>query len=291
MESKEINQLIEDNRLTLEEQWVLSRLQKIISETEKNLENFRFHEASNQLYHFFWHEFCDWFIELSKENVAGQDAKKQGQSVRVAAYCLETSLRLLHPFMPFITEELWQQTPHSGTSLMVAPYPVCCEQWINKNIEKQMEDLQELISAIRTARSENNVDPRKKVSIDLFISSSSNLKLIESQLHQLKRLAQLDDIQFVSQLNDEGFRVQGVSRLAEFSLVLDEVIDVKAENQRLSRQIDRVKTNVLRLQNKLENQAFLQKAPEEVVKVTRQHYAEAMEQLVKLQEKLDAIND
>ena len=102
----------------------------------------------------------------------------------------------------------------------------------------------------------------------MFISSSSNLKLIESQLHQLKRLAQLDDIQFVSQLNDEGFRVQGVSRLAEFSLVLDEVIDVKAENQRLSRQIDRVKTNVLRLQNKLENQDFLQKAPEEVVKVT-----------------------
>ena len=291
MESQEINQLIEDNRLTLEEQWILSRLQKIISETEKNLENFRFHEASNQLYHFFWHEFCDWFIELSKENVVGQDAKKQSQSVRVAAYCLETSLRLLHPFMPFITEELWQQTPHSGTSLMVAPYPVCFEQWINKNVEKQMEDLQELISAIRTARSENNVDPRKKLSIDLLVSSSSNLKLIESQLHQLKRLAQLDGIQFVAQLNDKRFRVQGVSRLAEFSLILDKVVDVKSEIQRLSRQIDRVKMNVLRLQNKLENQDFLQKAPKEVVEVTRQHHAEAVEQLIKLKEKLDAIND
>jgi len=291
VESQEINQLIEDHRLTLEEQWILSRLQKIISETEKNLENFRFHEASNQLYHFFWHEFCDWFIELSKANIVGQDAKKQSQSVRVAAYCLETSLRLLHPFMPFITEELWQQTPHSGTSLMVAPYPVCFEQWINENIEKQMENLQELISAVRTARSENNVDPRKKISIDLLVNSSSNLKLIESQLHHLKRLAQLDGIQFVAQLDDKGFRVQGVSRLAEFSLILDKMIDVKAESQRLSRQIDRVKTNVLRLQNKLENQDFLQKAPEEVVEVTRQHHAEAVGQLVKLKEKLDAIND
>ena len=228
---------------------------------------------------------------MSKANIVGQDAKKQSQSVRVAAYCLETSLRLLHPFMPFITEELWQQTPHSGTSLMVAPYPVCFEQWINENIEKQMENLQELISAIRTARSENNVDPRKKISIDLLVNSSSNLKLIESQLHQLKRLAQLDGIQFVAQLDDKGFRVQGVSRLAEFSLILDKVIDVKAESQRLSRQIDRVKTNVLRLQNKLENQDFLQKAPEEVVEVTRQHHAEAVGQLVKLKEKLDAIND
>ena len=125
----------------------------------------------------------------------------------------------------------------------------------------------------------------------MLVDSSSNLKLIESQLHQLKRLAQLDGIQFVAQLDDKGFRVQGVSRLAEFSLILDKVIDVKAESQRLSRQIDRVKTNVLRLQNKLENQDFLQKAPEEVVEVTRQHHAEAVGQLVKLKEKLDAIND
>ena len=99
------------------------------------------------------------------------------------------------------------------------------------------------------------------------------------------------DIQFVAKLDDKGFRVQGVSRLAEFSLILDKVIDIKAESQRLSRQIDRVKTNVLRLQNKLENQDFLQKAPEEVVEVTRQHHTEAVEQLVKLEEKLDAIND
>ena len=288
IESEEIDQLVRGNQLELEERWMISRLQKSVLDTEENLEKFRFHEASNRLYHFFWHEFCDWFIELSKANIVGQDTKKQKQAVRVAAYCLEVSLRLLHPFIPFITEELWQQLPHSGPSLMVARYPVGCHEWINVDVEKQMEDLQELISAIRTARSENNVDPRKKASIEL-LSAGDKRRLIESQVHQLESLARLDQVKFVSQLGETGLRVQGVSRLAEFSLILDEVVDVEAERQRLGRQIDRVENNVLQLGKKLENQDFLQRAPEQVVDAARRHHAEAAEQLGKLKEKLNAV--
>ena len=288
VESKEIDQLVRGDQLELEERWMISRLQKSVSDTEKNLEKFRFHEASNRLYHFFWHEFCDWFIELSKANIIGQDTKKQKQAVRVAAYCLETSLRLLHPFIPFITEELWQQLPHSGPSLMVARYPVGRHEWVNADVEKQMEDLQELISAVRTARSENNIDPRKKASIEL-LSAGDKRRLIEPQVHQLESLARLNEVKFVSHLGEKGLRVQGVSRLAEFSLILDEVVDVEAERQRLSRQIDRVENNVLQLGKKLENQDFLQRAPEQVVDAARQHYSEAAEQLGKLRDKLNAI--
>ena len=206
----------------------------------------------------------------------------------MAAYCLETSLRLLHPFIPFITEELWQQLPHSGPSLMVARYPVGRHEWVNADVEKQMEDLQELISAVRTARSENNIDPRKKASIEL-LSAGDKRRLIESQVHQLESLARLNEVKFVSHLGENGLRVQGVSRLAEFSLILDEVVDVEAERQRLSRQIDRVKNNVLQLGKKLENQDFLQRAPEQVVDAARQHHSEAAEQLGKLRDKLNAI--
>ena len=108
-------------------------------------------------------------------------------------------------------------------------------------------------------------------------------------MHQLESLARLDQVKFVSQLGGEGLRVQGVSRLAEFSLILDDVVDVEAERQRLSRQIDRVKNNVLQLRKKLENQNFLQRAPKHVVEAARQHHAEAAEQLGKIREKLDAI--
>ena len=279
----------EENRLELEERWMLSRLQKIISDTNENFEKFRFHEASKQLYHFFWHEFCDWFIELAKVNITSHDVRKQRRASRVTAYLLETCLKLLHPFIPFITEELWQQLPHLGDSLMIAPYPVAHQEWVDLAVEKQMGGLQELISAVRTARAENNIDPRKRVPLQL-LCNDEHQSFLESQLHHLKNLAQLDQVEFVSNLERGGIRVQGVSRMAEFSLILDEVIDVGAERQRLIRQINRFETSVQQLQEKLQNTEFLHKAPEQVVTDARKRYEEVVEQLRKLKEKLNGLS-
>ncbi|MFQ5929754.1 MAG: valine--tRNA ligase, partial [Acidobacteriota bacterium] len=287
---KEIDELWrEENRLEVEERWMLSRLQKIIADTNENFEKFRFHEASNQLYHFFWHEFCDWFIELAKVNITSHDVRKQRKASRVTAYLLETCLKLLHPFIPFITEELWQQLPHLGDSLMIAPYPVAHQEWVDLAVEKQMEGLQELISAVRTARAENNIDPRKRVPLQL-LCNDEHQSFLQSQLHHLKNLAQLDQVEFVSNLERGGIRVQGVSRMAEFSLILDEVIDVGAERQRLIRQISRFETSVQRLQEKLQNSEFLHKAPEQVVTDARKRYEEVVEQLRKLKEKLNGLS-
>ncbi|MDA2926891.1 valine--tRNA ligase [Acidobacteria bacterium AH-259-G07] len=279
----------EENRLEVEERWMLSRLQKIISDTNENFEKFRFHEASNQLYHFFWHEFCDWFIELAKVNITSHDVRKQRRASRVTAYLLETCLKLLHPFIPFITEELWQQLPHLGDSLMIAPYPVAHQEWVDLAVEKQMGGLQELISAVRTARAENNIDPRKRVPLQL-LCNDEHQSFLQSQLHHLKNLAQLDQVEFVSNLERGGIRVQGVSRMAEFSLILDEVIDVGAERQRLIRQINRFETSVQQLQEKLQNTEFLHKAPEQVVADARKRYEEVVEQLRKLKEKLNGLS-
>ncbi|MDA2937445.1 valine--tRNA ligase [Acidobacteria bacterium AH-259-A15] len=279
----------EENRLEVEERWMLSRLQKVISDTNENFEKFRFHEASNQLYHFFWHEFCDWFIELAKVNITSHDVRKQRRASRVTAYLLETCLKLLHPFIPFITEELWQQLPHLGDSLMIAPYPVAHQEWVDLAVEKQMGGLQELITAVRTARAENNIDPRKRVPLQL-LCNDEHQSFLESQLHHLKNLAQLDQVEFVSNLERGGIRVQGVSRMAEFSLILDEVIDLGAERQRLIRQINRFETSVQQLQEKLQNTGFLHKAPEQVVTDARKRYGEVVEQLRKLKEKLNGLS-
>ena len=284
-----IDQLLQEDRLQLEECWMLSRLQQVVLDTKENLGKFRLHECSNQLYHFFWHEFCDWFIEFSKQNLASGDIKKKKHTSDVALYVIETSLRLLHPFIPFVTEELWHRLPHAGPSLMTAAYPSANRNWIDPEVERQMGELQELITAVRTVRSENNVDPRKKIVLELSCSSEQRA-FFGSQLHHLLNLAQLGSVEFVSSCGQKGLRAHGLSGTAEFSMLLDEVIDVSAERERLNRQVVRVQDNVAHLQKKLQNSDFIEKAPEHIVKVTHQQHAEGIEQLTKLKEKLNSLS-
>ena len=285
----EIDELREKSQLDLGERWILSRLQRVISETSDNLDKFRFHETSNELYHFFWHEFCDWFIELAKMNITGEDAERRRNTCRVAAYLLEESLKLLHPFVPFITEELWQELPHLGDSLMVAQYPVTHQEWLDTAAEEQMEGFQELITAIRTSRSENNIDPRKRIPLQLMCNPQYQ-SFLASQEHQILNLAHLSQVDLVSALETEGPRVQGVSRMADFALILDEVIDVASDRQRLSQQISRSENNIKQLQKQLRDTSFLEKAPQKVVNATRERHAEAVEHLKKLQKKLDGLS-
>ena len=284
-----VDQLLREDCLDLEHRWILSRTQRVISDTRKNLSKFRFHECCNQLYHFFWHEFCDWFVELSKKDLISRNSEKRTKTSDVVLYVMEVSLRLLHPFIPFITEEIWQQLPHAGRSLVVAEYPSVQENWIDPEAEEQMGNLQELITAVRTVRSENNIDPRKKVPVQI-ICNSDRKNFLKSQLHHLLNLARLKTVDLVSNFDHEGLRVNGVSSIAEFSIFLDEVIDVTSERQRLGREVRRTQANVERLQSKLENSNFIQKAPERIVNLTREQHTQAVEQLIKLQGRLEVLS-
>ncbi len=172
---------------------------------------------------------------------------------------------------------------------MVAPYPEAHQEWTDPAAEKEMEGLQDLVIAIRTSRSENNIDPRKKIPLQLLCKPEYQ-NFLESQLHPIKNLAHLKEVEFVSNLETGGLRVQGVSRIADFVLVLDEVIDLGADRTRLSQQIDRSTANVQQLQEKLKNANFVQKAPEHVVVGVRRRHQEAVEQLKKLQAKLDGLS-
>ena len=287
--ASDIEDLLQGTKLALEDYWMLGRLQTVILDTNENLEKFRFHVAANQLYHFFWHEFCDWYLELIKDRLTGQDAVKRRNVCRMATYLMETSLRLLHPFIPFITEELWQRLPHSGESLMMTPYPKARSDWIDSDVIDKMGKLQELITAIRTARAEDNVDPRKKVPLQLLCPEEMR-EFLRSQQHHLQNLAQLNAIEFVSKFEKKGLQVHGVCQVGEFLLSLDEAIDRDAELHRLTREIRRLRKDAETLGRKLENTDFVHKAPSHVVVATRERHHDTVKQLETLQERLDGLS-
>lgn len=288
VDEADIDLLIAADRLRLEDRWILGRLHQTIERTRKNLTQYFFHEAANELYHFFWHELCKWYIELIKTDLTSDRQADRDRARTVAICVLETSLRLLHPFIPFITEELWQKVPHRGETIMLAPYPELNPSRIDAESIEKMQDLQETITAIRTARAQNKIDPKEKLSAELRCPPEGR-KFLDSQLHHLQRLAQLDEVLFVNELPEDGLRVLGVSSLADFSLSLDQVIDLDAELERMNKQLEKVRTEMAGHQKRLQNQSFLEKAPEAVVEGARRGYDEALEKAARLKEKISRL--
>ncbi len=289
VDAARIDELRRDGELGLEDVWILGRLQQVIAATDDNLEKFRFHEASNDLYHFFWNDFCSWYIELIKSRVTSDDRRRRESAGAVGLFLLETSLRLLHPFIPFVTEELWQRLPHEGEILLDTAFPSAREDWIDSRSMADMSQLQELISAIRTTRTENRVPPRSKVPARLVCRQGSR-EFLESQRHHLEALAGVDPIEFVSTLGTVGQSIQGVSNLAEFSLLLAEVVDLDAEKERLRKQIESLQADAVRLQGQLANQDFVDKAPEHVVDAVRQRLTETLDRLEKTKKQLHGLS-
>ncbi len=284
-----IEELRKAGELGLEDVWILGRLQQVIAATDDNLEKFRFHEASNDLYHFFWNDLCSWYIELIKNRIASDDRRRRESAATVGLFLLETSLRLLHPFIPFVTEELWQRLPHEGEVLLDAAFPAARQDWIEEGAMADMAQLQELISAIRTTRTENRVAPRDKVPARLVCREGSR-PFLESQKHHLENLASIEPIEFVSALGTVGQSIQGVSSLAEFSLLLEDVVDLEAEKDRLRKQIESLEADAARQQSQLANEAFVSKAPEHVVEGVRQRLRETLDRLEKTKKQLHGLS-
>lgn len=284
----EIAAMLADPELELEHRWIVSRLYDVVAGTRRDLERFFIHEAANSLYHFFWGDFCDWYIELVKNDFAGNaDCRMRAQ--KVASYVLESSLRLLHPFIPFITEELWQKVPHQGRTIMLSPYPVAREEWKDPAAEQAMGRLQELISAMRTAKMENRLELRKPVSAWFHAATAEDEELIRSQLEQIRRLVYLRDVEFGTELPETVPSVRGVAALGQFSLLLESGIDAEAERRRLKKERERFTGELSGLERKLANESFLLKAPPEVVHTARERRRELAMKLKRLDEQLERL--
>jgi len=264
---------------TLEDRWILSRFNRVAASLNDALATYRFHEAANSIYDFFWGEFCDWYLELIKPRlnfVDGGDKKQALQACGNLVNLFDAALRLLHPVMPFITEEIWQalyegQAP--SKSIALVQYPQADEQQIDLVAEAEMAILQDLIVSIRNLRAELKVEPKVRVPIEVFAHETEIRTMIEHNRGAVERLANVERIVFV-----EGSlaKVAGARSTARFDVhvIFDRKIDAAAECERLKKELEKIERGITSGQRQLGNEQFLAKAPSAVVENLRKQQQE-----------------
>ncbi|RKZ01145.1 MAG: valine--tRNA ligase, partial [Candidatus Hydrothermota bacterium] len=267
------------DELELEDKWILQGLDDTISNVLKYMESFDFNSAAWELYDFFWHEFCDWYLESIKPRI--KELSDRRKALNVAFYVLEKYLRLLHPFMPFITEEIWQNLPNKkGDALIIADYPE--PQGFSYGDDRHRFDLlRELISELRDVRASFNVPKGEKISLYLKGDSKEvgNLVLSKSQL--LGFLAGVEEVKV--QADPPGGSAAIIVENHEFYVPLGGLIDVGKELARIQRELAELKSLIEKTQKKLENPSFLQKAPPEVVQKEKEKLEKFREKARKLE--------
>jgi len=277
--------LINEQELTLADKWIRSRTNRMIEELNEALEEYKFYEAAGKIYHFVWHEFCDWYIELVKS--ALKEKNKTSQAVLVES--LDLILKLLHPFMPFITEEIWQHLPKSQKSLAVAPFPQVDKTLRNENAEAEMGILQKAIVEVRTIRAENKIPPRAKVELWMKVKKEEEKAMIRKHQVYIQTLANIRDIEFVDDFPPGRRLLKGVVGSWEMAVSLEGVLDLEQEKKRLERGISKVSSDIEKLESRLKNKNFIDRAPENVVQETRERLKSLQNRRIKLEESLQNI--
>jgi len=273
--------------LALADRWILSRLDDVTAETTRLLEAYLFGEAGRQINEFTWTELCDWYIEAAK--VRQRDSHPDAATVaQVLAYTIERSLRLLHPFMPFITEALWQQVPHVGTSIMTAAWPVAGAPDIAA--EQEFGTLMELVRGIRNARTEAGVEPARWISADIWAGDLTHA--FEGARAEIGFLARIEDAHLAFLPGPSEHRDRALTVLAGpvvASLPLADMVDLLAERERLQKELDEALAEQGRAEKQLGNESFIARAPEKVVQVQRDRLARANEQIALLEARIAAL--
>ena len=275
---------LEPENLPLVSRWILSRLSRTIERVRDRLEAYEFDQAALAIYHFFWHEFCDWYIEAAKLYLREEgEARIRVQNVLYRV--LESSLRLLHPFMPFVTEELWQALPHEGESLMVAPYPRPEEVPLDEGAEREMAFLMEVIVALRNLRADYHIHPTREIPAVILTEKPDLQALLEREKALVQLLARAGEIEVRESGRPEGAASVVLSE-AEVFVPLEGLVDIKQERKRLEKEREKVVKEIQRVESRLRNPAFLEKAPAEVVEKEKTRARELSERLKRIEENL-----
>jgi len=276
----------------LEDRWILSRFNRVAKEVNAALETYRFHEAANNIYDFFWGEFCDWYLELIKPRLAPEARQETAHvACRNLGSLFEAALRLLHPVMPFITEEIWQAVYDGkppAQSIALAAYPQAEEKQVDLAAETEMAILQDLIVSVRNVRAELKVEPKLRVPIQIFAHESEIRKLLEQNSGAIERLGSVEKIDFVE---TSLAKLPGARHTARFDVhvIYEKKIDVAAERERLKKELDKIEKEIANGQRQLSNEGFLAKAPAHVVDGLRKRAAELQVLREKANSKLDEL--
>ncbi|MEE1036986.1 MAG: class I tRNA ligase family protein, partial [Oscillospiraceae bacterium] len=281
------NELPAMDKLEIADKWVLSKLNTLIAEVTENMDKYELGVAIQKVYDFIWDTYCDWYIELTKARLYSEDADRKQTAIQVLVYVLDQVLRLLHPFMPFITEEIWQSLPHEGDALIVAKWPEYSDALAFRAEEAQMESVMEAIRAIRARRTEMNVPPSKKAALYVLTAKK---QIFEEGEGFLQRLAYADA---VTMLEAEPENLDGMVTIttadAKLYIPMGQLVDVAKEIARITKELEGAKKFLASLEGKLSNEKFISRAPEAVVNAEREKAAKHRDLIVQLEQSLAAM--
>lgn len=287
--------------LSIADRWIISRLNKTALEVNKSLDRYEFHTAVSLLYHFFWDDFCDWYIELVKDEITSENVNTARDAARSRILTIiEQALRLLHPFMPFLTEELWHKLPGTSAALhnsayksaeatvMLADFPRGDASLIDERAEAEMQAVIDVISKVRNIRAEMQIKPSDKPTIHIAANSETQ-KIFASNEAQILKLARAEKLVLSDALDVPKASAKAVTALAEIALPLEGLIDFEKEIARLENQLTKLEKENEQLAKQLSNPNFVERAPAEKVQTIRDRVAEIETQVAALKQNLDAL--
>lgn len=281
--------LPEASEWQLADKWILSRLNDTVRDVTRLFDSFEFGEAGRALYNFIWNDFCDWYIEMAKENLTGEDEKLKKNTQRILRYVLDQILRLMHPIMPFVTEKIWLSMPHDGASLVVAKYPVEHAEFDNQVAEKDMDNLIELIKAVRNSRSEVNAPMSSAIDILIKTKDDDTRKVFENNVDYINRFCHPKRLEIAADIEAPKLAMTSVITGAEVYLPLADLIDLNEEISRLQKEAKKLESEVTRGEKKLGNEKFVANAPEAVVAKEKEKLANYKQQLAATESRIEEL--
>lgn len=273
--------------LEIAERWILSRLTSVIKQVNQFLEEYRFNDAASALYQFTWHEFCDWYLEMVKPTLYGEDGPSKDSALSTLVYVLETLLRLLHPFMPFITEELWQHIPHKGESIYTQSYPDGSEDFTDSEAESRINYIMEAVNGIRSIRGELNLPPSRQFNILIRTANDKVKQVLFENILYLSKLANADNTKIGSDVTKPKGSAFIASQGMEIYVPLEGVVDIESEINRMLKILRKKEDSFAFANKKLINNEFISKAPKEVIEKERIKANNLYVEIVKLKENIE----
>ena len=270
------------------DKWILARLNDVIKEVTINLNKFEIGLAAARLYDFTWTEYCDWYIEMSKPLLYSKDKKEHDHAVAMLTYTLTQILKLLHPFIPYITEEIYSKYAKKGSILMTEEWPTYNKKFAYRKDEKNFEGLRELVVAIRNLRAEMGVVPSKK--LNAYIKAADE-NFMKKSAQYLDKLAGIGNVTFIADKNEITERCTAiVTHNAEVMIPMGDLVDFEKEKERILKEIAGAEAEINKAKGLLSNQGFVAKAPQKLIDNEKEKLARAIDKLAKLKEKLAELN-
>ncbi len=277
---------IKMENLSLPDRWILSTLQKVKREINEALNDYKIFKAADTIYHFVWHQYCDWYIEASKKEIR----ENNKDTLIILINTLKEIIQLLFPFMPFISEELWERFKFGEGSIALSNYPEPIPEFEDEKAEKEMENIIELISGVRRVRAESGINPSAYINLQILPSDEKIKTLIEENIEIIKLLTRTKEYTILDK-HPSGKFLKGVSAKWEFFIPVEGLIDIEKEIKRLEKEKQNVSNELNSIEARLKNKQFLEKAPENIVNRTMVRKEELIEKLNKLETTLNTFKN